>query len=74
MPTSVARVAWLTELMLKSGMRSGGMIVRFRYSPSSRPSERTGVPTSVARVSRSTGLSLKRKLLAAPTTAPFSTT
>ena len=32
------------------------MIVRLRYSPNSRPSERTGEPTSVARARRSTGL------------------
>ena len=30
-------------------MRSGGITVRLRYSPNSRPSARTGVPTSVAR-------------------------
>ena len=36
-------------------MRSGGMIVRLRYSPNSRPSERTGVPTSVARAKQVDG-------------------
>ncbi len=52
--------------MLKSGTRRAGMDVRLKYSPNSRPSARTLVPTSVARARRSTGLSLNRKLLTAP--------
>ncbi len=74
-PTAARRqLAGLTVLMLKSGMRSGGMAVRFTYSPPSRLRARTVAPTSVARASRSTGLSLNRKLVVAPTTLPSSTT
>ncbi len=69
----VAQVAELTELMLKSATRNAGMAVRLCHSPHSRDSARTVRPASVVRASTSIGLSLKRKLLTAPTTSPSST-
>src|SRR5579875_1728975 len=68
----LAQEAALVELMLKSGIRNAGIAVRFIHSPNSRPRVRTGDPASVARARRSTGLSLKRKLLTAATTSPRS--
>ena len=67
------QLAGLTELMLKSATRSAGIAVRLKSSPDSRPSVRTVAPTSMVRASRSTGLSLKRKLFTAPVILPSST-
>ncbi len=60
--------AWLTEDMWKSGMRSDGIFARVAQSPHSLGSVTSLTPASVARRSRSSGLSLKRKLLTAPVT------
>jgi hypothetical protein len=58
--------------MLKSAIRSGGIAVRGKYSLHSRDSAGTLAPAAAIRPSAATGLSLKRKLLTAPVTSPFS--
>src|SRR4051794_34437121 len=62
-----------TELMLKSGTRSGGIAVRVNQSFHSRGSVRSVRPACTVRPSRSTGDSLNRKLFTAPVTSPPST-
>ncbi|CPB00807.1 Uncharacterised protein [Mycobacterium tuberculosis] len=59
--------------MWKSGIRSGGIAVRVTQSDHSRGSVGSLTPASVARRSRSSGLSLNRKLLTAALTSPSST-
>ena len=66
-------MAGLTELMLNSATRRGGIAVRFSHSFHSRESARSVRPASIVFASRSTGLSLKRKLLTEPTISPCST-
>ena len=53
---------------MKSGTRIGGITVRVKKSFHSRHRVISAAPTSVIRPSNSTGDSLKRKLLTAPTT------
>ena len=67
------QLAWLTLDMLKSGTSSGGVAVRENSSPHSRENAGTVEPAAVKRASRSTGLSLTRKLFTAPVTSPVST-
>src|ERR1700712_5597566 len=64
--------AWLTDDMWKSGIRSDGMAARVAQSPHSRGRLTSLTPASVARRSRSSGLSLKRKLFTAAVTSPSS--
>ena len=65
--------AWLTLDMLKSGTRRAGVAVRLNSSPHSRLKLGEVAEACENRSSRSTGLSLNRKLFTAPVISPFST-